>query len=146
MGGSGPGASVLLKSRAESSVEEGGRNNLGDPRVDRTNLIGFLIVAVVLGGVLGGMAYMSDRLAGDWHRVEDCAESYWTCTAVVGGLPRTGGSNLIKHDRLARSCRENGAWERSVRRASFDCSMSRRVTGGTCRVVEVECELPDKLY
>ena len=89
---------------------------------------------------------MSEYLAGDWQRVQDCEESYWTCQATVGGMPRSGGSVLVGHDRLARACREYEAWERSVRRASFDCSMSRAVVGGSCRTMEVECELPDKLY
>lgn len=112
----------------------------------RGNIVGFLVIGAVLAVALGAMAGVSEYLAGDWQRVQDCSESYWTCNATVGGMPRTGGSQLVPHDRIARSCREFEAWERSVRRASFDCSMSRQVVGGSCRMVEVDCELPDKLY
>ena len=112
----------------------------------RPNFVGFLIVGSVLGVALGAMAGASEYLAGDWQRIKDCTETYWTCTATVGGLPRNGGNELVPNDRLARSCREFEAWERSLRRARFDCSMSHVVTPGTCRMVEVNCELPGKLY
>jgi len=110
------------------------------------NILPLVLVGGLVLGSLGAMAAVSEYMAGDWPRVKDCSQSYWTCEARVGGMPRTGGSVLIEAERLARACREFEAWERSVRRASFDCSMTRSVVGGSCRVVEVECELPDKMY
>ncbi len=119
----------------------------GRPAVSASgNVAPLLLVGGLVLGLLGGMAAVSEYLAGDWQRVEDCSESYWTCHATVGGMPRTGGSTLIGNERLARACREYEAWERSVRRASFDCSMSRQIVSGSCRTMDVECELPDQLY
>lgn len=110
------------------------------------NRLAVVAVVLVFAGLLAGMGAVSNYLAGDWRNVQDCSETYWTCFATVGGLPRSGGSLLVPSERLARSCREYEAWESSVRRASFDCSMSRSVVGGTCRIMEVECELPGQLY
>ncbi len=110
------------------------------------NITTFLLVGCLLAGVLGGMGFVAEYLSGDWQRVRDCSETYWTCGATIGGMPRSGGSQLVPHERMARSCHEYEAWERSVRRAQFDCSMSRYVVAGSCRTVEVECELPNQLY
>ena len=110
------------------------------------NITSILLGGTLILGLLGGMAEVSEYRLGDWRRVEDCSQTYWTCVATIGGMPRSGGSQLVSYDRLARSCREFGAWERSVRRAQFDCSMSRHVIAGTCRTVDVECELPGQLY
>lgn len=112
----------------------------------RGNIIGFLLLGGLLAGAGIGMTAVSNWLAGDWRKVADCKETYWTCDATVAGAPRTGGNELIGFSRIARSCHEYEAWETAVRRASFDCSMGRDVVGRTCKLHEAACELPEKLY
>jgi len=112
----------------------------------RGKFLGFVLMgSLLLGGGIG-MTAVSNWLAGDWRKVQDCEATYWTCDAVVAGAPRTGGNELVGFSRLARSCHEYAAWETAVRRASFDCSMGRDVVGSTCKLQEADCRLPTQHY
>lgn len=112
----------------------------------RGNIIGIALLGSILLGAGIGMTAVSNWLAGDWRKVQDCEATYWTCEATVAGAPRTGGNELVGFTRIARSCHEYQAWETAVRRASFDCSMGRDVVGQTCKLHEAECLLPTQLY
>lgn len=115
-------------------------------RVRREDLTIFagLAVLIAVGGFT--MQTVQDYLNGDWGEVQECRETYWTCEAEVAGKSKIPRTRPVTFKADAKACDEYRSYEVSLRRATFDCAMSRGVVGGTCREVETRCELPKKRY
>ena len=112
----------------------------------REDMLLFLFLGVIIAGVGVGVQKVQAYLNGDWAEVADCRETYWNCTAEVVGkskIPRTEPASFKAE---AKACGEFRAYETSLRRATFECSMSGTVLGGSCRELETVCELPEKAY
>lgn len=109
-----------------------------------------MLLLLFLGAIIAGVGVSVQRvqayLNGDWAEVADCRETYWTCTAEVIGKSRIPRTEPVGFDASAKACGEYRAYETALRRATFECSMSRLVIGGSCRELETACELPEKAY
>ena len=112
----------------------------------REDIILFLVLGVVIAGVGVGVQKVQDYLNGDWAEVADCRETFWTCHADVGGKSKIPRTEPVKFGASAKACGEFRAYETALRRATFECSMSSSVLGGSCRELETVCELPERAY
>lgn len=107
-------------------------------------LLGVGMALLAVAGV--GLPALQRYLGGDWAEIADCRETFWTCRTEASGRPRVVRTEPALFSAEARSCAEYRAYEVSVRRAIFDCSMDRSIVGGTCREVDTKCALPDRAY
>ncbi len=112
----------------------------------REDILLFVFLGALIAGVGVGVSKVQAYLNGDWAEVADCRATYWTCTAEVVGKSRIPRTEPVKFDAEAKACGEYRAYETALRRATFECSMSRSVLGGSCREAETKCELPEKAY
>jgi hypothetical protein len=114
--------------------------------VRREDLLLFAGHGLVVIGVAFGIQRVQDYLNGDWAEVADCRATFWTCEAEVGGKSRIPRTEPVVFAARAKACGEYRAYETALRRATFECSMSRSVLGGSCKEIETKCALPDKAY
>jgi len=114
--------------------------------VRRDDIIIFAGLAVIVAVAGFTMQAVQDYLNGDWAEVSDCRQTYWTCEAQVAGKSKIPRTTPVVFSADAKACDEYRSYETSLRRATFDCAMSRGVVGGTCRELETNCALPKKRY
>lgn len=105
-----------------------------------------LIAFVMIWGV--GVMLVRPYLTEDYRSTRECPNSYWTCSTRVEGVAELGDKVMkVPFNASARSCVQNGAWERSSREARYNCTVSGLVDPETCDDVDTKCELPKaRLY
>ncbi len=112
----------------------------------KEDLLIFAGLAIAVGVAGFGVQRIQQYLAGDWGEVAECRETFWTCESKVGGKARSARPEPVAFTASAKACDEYRAYETSLRRASFECSMSRAVVGGSCREIETDCSLPNRPF